>query len=135
MNPTDADRLMMTVEDALRTMPEAPAPAALRSRVMRSVRSLSAAPKFAFPWLEAAISLMLSTMMAFMGSLILELSPTTLVRLQQTLRYFFLAPSNRPFIAAAVIGIGMLVACLFFALRILRPGRRAPAAHRRWIVG
>jgi hypothetical protein len=131
MNPTDADRRMMIVEDALRTMPEASAPAALRSRVMRSVRSLSAAPKFAFPWLEAAISLMLSTMMAFMGSLILELPPTTLARLQQTIRYLFLVPSNRPFIAAAGIGIGMLIACLFFAARILRSGSRAPVALRR----
>jgi hypothetical protein len=131
MNPSNADRLMMTVEDALRTMPEAPTPAALRSRVMRSVRSLSAASKFAFPWLEAAISLMLSTMMAFMGSLLLELPPTTLVRLQQTLRYIFLVPSNRPFIAAAVIGVGMLLACLFFAVRILRPGRRAPVVLRQ----
>ncbi|MGB7540093.1 MAG: hypothetical protein WBM17_16245 [Anaerolineales bacterium] len=131
MNPSDVDMLMLTVEDALRTMPEAPAPPALRSRVMRSVRTLSAAPKFTFPWLEAAISLMLSTMMAFMGSLLLELPPTTLVRLQQTLRYFFLVPANRPFIAAAVIGIGMLIACLFFAARILRPGRRVPAVLRR----
>ena len=131
MNPSNADRLMMTVEDALRTMPEAPAPGALRSRVMRGVRTLTAAPKFVFPWLEAAISLMLSTLMSFAGSMLLGLPPTTLVRLQQTLRYFFLVPSNRPIIAGGVIGIGMLVVCLFFAVRILRPGHRAPAVLRR----
>ena len=135
MNPSDAERLMLTVEDALRTMPEAPAPAALRSRVMHSVRTLSAAPKFVFPWLEAAISLMLSTLLTIMGTLILEIPPTAFVRLQQTLRYFFLVPANRPFIAAAVIGVGMVILCLFFAVRILLPGRRAPAAPRRWIVG
>ncbi len=134
MNPSEADRLMLNVEDALRTMPEAPAPAALRSRVMRSVRTLSAAPKFAFPWLEASISLMLSTLLAAMGTLILEIPPTAFVRLQQTLRYFYLIPANRPFIAAAVIGAGMVVLCLYFAVRILLP-RRAPASHRRWIVG
>jgi hypothetical protein len=131
MNPSGTDRLMLSVEDALRTMPVVPAPAGLRSRVMRSVRTLSAAPKFAFPWLDAAISLMLSTLMAFMGSLILELPPTTIVRLQQTLRYFFIVPTNRPFIAAGVIGIGMLVVCLIFAVRILRPGRRTPVILRR----
>jgi hypothetical protein len=134
MNPSEADRLMLSVEDALRTMPEAPAPAALRSRVMRSVRTLSAAPKFAFPWLEASISLMLSTLLAAMGTLILEIPPTAFVRLQQTLRYFYLVPANRHFIAATVIGAGMVVLCLYFAVRILLP-RRAPASHRRWIVG
>ncbi len=134
MNPSEADRLMLNVEDALRTMPEATAPAALRARVMHRVRTLSAAPKFAFPWLEASISLMLSTLLTIMGTLILEIPPTAFVRLQQTLRYFFLIPANRPFIAAAVIGMGMAILCLFFAVRILLP-RRAPAPHRRWIVG
>jgi hypothetical protein len=131
MNPSDTDRLMLTVEDALRTMPVAPAPAALQSRVMHSVRTLSAAPKFVFPWLEAAISLMLSTLLAGVSSLLLGLPPATLVRLQQTLRYFFLVPANRPVIAAAVIGMGMLIVCLFFAVRILRPGRRTPVILRR----
>jgi anti-sigma factor RsiW len=131
MNPSDNDRLMIAVEDALRTMPEAPAPAALRSRVMRGVRTLTAAPKFVFPWLEAAISLMLSTLVAGAGSLLLGLPPTTLARLEQTLRYFFLVPSNRPYIAASVIGVGMVVACLFFAVRILLPARRAPLVMRR----
>jgi hypothetical protein len=131
MNPSDNDRLMIAVEDALRTMPEAPVPAALRLRVMRGVRTLTAAPKFVFPWLEAAISLMLSTLVAGAGSLLLGLSPTTLARLEQTLRYFFLVPSNRPYIAAFVIGLGMVAACLFFAVRILLPGRRAPLALRR----
>ncbi|MBN2084439.1 MAG: hypothetical protein JW748_04380 [Anaerolineales bacterium] len=131
MNPSEADRWMTAVEDALRTMPEAPAPAALRSRVMRGVRALSAPPKFVFPWLEAAISLMLSTLLTGVGALLVGLPPTELVRLQQTLRYFFLVPANRPFLAASVIGLGMLVACLFFAVRILLPGRRAPAVVRR----
>jgi hypothetical protein len=131
MNPSDTNRLMLTVEDALRTMPVAPAPAALRSRVMRRVRSQMGVPKFAFPWLEAAISLMLSTMIAFIGSLILELPPATLVRLQQMARYFFLIPANRPVIAAAGIGMGMLVVCLIFAVRILRPGRRTSGILRR----
>jgi hypothetical protein len=134
MNPSEADRLMLNVEDALRTMPEAPAPAALRARVMRSVQTLSAAPKFVFPWLEAAISLMLSTLLTILSTLVLEIPPTAFVRLQQILRHFFLVPANRPFIAGAVIGMGMAILCLFFAVRILFP-RRAPAPHRRWIVG
>ena len=62
------------VEDALRSLPAAPVPAELRSRVMRGCATLSAAPKFAFPWLEAAISLMVSTLMTAMGSLILGTS-------------------------------------------------------------
>jgi len=131
MNPSEAGPLMIAVEDALRTMPEAPAPPALRSRVMRGVRALTAAPKFAFPWLEAAISLMLSTMLTGVGSLLLGLPPATLARLQQSLRYFFLVPANRPYIAASVIGMGMLVACLYFAARVLFPVRRASMPVRR----
>ena len=130
MKPSVNDRMMTAVEDALRTMPEAPAPAALRSRVMRGVRALSA-PKFVFPWLEAAISLMLSTLLTGVGTLLVGLPPTTLVRLQQTLRHFFLVPANRPFLAASLIGMVMLVGCLFFAVRLFLPGRRSPGVMRR----
>ena len=131
MKPSVNDRMMTAVEDALRTMPEAPAPAALRSRVMHGVRALSAPPKFVFPWLEAAISLMLSTLLTGVGTLLVGLPPTTLVRLQQTLRHFFLVPANRPFLAASLIGMVMLVGCLFLAVRLLLPGRRAPGVMRR----
>jgi hypothetical protein len=77
MTQSDFDRSMVIVEDALRTMPLTPAPAAIRSGVMVRVRALSAAPKFEFPWLEGAISLMLSTLLTGVVSLFLGLPPTT----------------------------------------------------------
>jgi signal transduction histidine kinase len=125
MNPADTDRMMGMVEDALGSMPAAPVPAALRSRVMRRVRALSAAPKFAFPWLEAAISLMVSTLVAGMGSLLVGLPPATLQRLIQSVRLFFLLPVHRPLIAAAAAGMGMLAVCLILSARFFLPKNRA----------
>src|SRR4030042_1124730 len=107
MNPSEFERSMVIVEDALQTLPLAPAPKTLRSGVMRRVRLLSAAPKFEFPWLEAGISLMLSTLLTGVAYLLLGLSPVTLMRLQQSLRIFFFLPANRPLIVGAVAGMGM----------------------------
>jgi hypothetical protein len=126
MNPSDTDRSMVLVEDALRSVPLAPVPGTLRSGVMRRVRLLSAAPKFAFPWLEAAISLMLSTLLTGAATLVLGLPAATLLRLQQTLRLFFRLPANRPLIAGVLIGVGMLAVCLVLSARIfLIRNRRA----------
>jgi hypothetical protein len=125
MNPTDIDRSLEIVEDALRSAPLAPVPGTLRSGVMRRVQSLSAAPKFAFPWLEAAISLMLSTLLTGVATLVLELPPAALLRLQQAFRFFFLLPANRPLIAGTMIGAAMLVLCLLLSAWIFfrRSGR------------
>jgi|WetSurMetagenome_2_1015567.scaffolds.fasta_scaffold85588_3 hypothetical protein len=125
MKPADTDRMMEMIEDALGSLPEAPVPAGLSSRVMRSVRALSAAPKFAFPWLEAAISLMVSTLATGMGSLLLGLPPATLQRLVQAVRLFFLLPVNRPLIAAAAAGMVMLAACLILSAQIFLPKKRS----------
>ena len=118
MNNSDIDRSMANVEDALRTVPLAPAPMTLRPGVMRRVRSLSTAPKFVFPWLEAAISLMLSTLLTGIATLVLGLPPVTLLRLQQAIRFFFLLPANRPLVAGTAVGMGMLVVCLVLSVRI-----------------
>jgi hypothetical protein len=124
MNPAETNRRMEFVEDALGSMPELPVPAGLRFRVMRSVRTLSAAPKFAFPWLEAALSLMVSTLMAGMGTLLLGLPLVTLQRLYQIVRLFFILPANRPLITAAAVGMGMLAVCLLLGAGIFLPKKR-----------
>jgi hypothetical protein len=130
MNDTDIDRSMDIVEDALWTLPLSPVPGPLKSRVMRRVRSLSAAPKFAFPWLEGAISLMLSTLLTGVSYLLLSLPPVTLLRLFQSVRLFFILPSNRPILFAALTGAGMLVLCFASAVRIFLPQRRAATPLR-----
>lgn len=124
MNPSDIDRSMASVEDALRTVPLAPVPATLKPGVMRRVRSLSAAPKFAFPWLEAAISLMLSTLLTGISTLMLGLPPATLLRLQQSIRLFFVLPANRPLVAGTIIGMGMLAVCLALSMRLFLMRKR-----------
>ncbi len=131
MNDTDINRSMEIVEDALRTLPLEPAPGLLRSRVMRRVRGLSAAPRFVFPWLEAAISLMLSTLLTSVSYLFLSLSPVTMMRLVQSVRLFLILPANRPVIFAGLSGLGILILCMFFAVRIFLPVHRAPARTLR----
>jgi len=125
MNHSDIDRSMDIVEDALRTYPLAPAPGPLKSRIMRRVRSLSTAPPFVFPWLEAALSLMLSTLLTSVAYLLMGTSPATMLRLQQAVRFFFVLPAYRPMMVATVAGLGMLSVCLILTLRLFRQPRRA----------
>jgi hypothetical protein len=131
MNDHDVNRSMEIVEDALRTLPLEPVSGRLRSRVMQRVRGLSTAPRFTFPWLEGAISLMLATLLTSTSYLFLSLSPVTWLRLGQSARYFLIHPANRPVLFAGAVGLGMLVLCLFFAVRLLQPVHRAPGRTHR----
>ncbi|MBN1440957.1 MAG: hypothetical protein JW929_16240 [Anaerolineales bacterium] len=124
MNPSDTNRLMAVVEDALRTAPLAPAPTTLRGGVMRRVRLLSSAPKFAFPWLEAALSLMAATLATSLSYMFLLLPPTTFLRLTQLLRVSVRLPAGRAVLFAGAAGLGMAVLCMFFAVRIFITPRR-----------
>ena len=98
--------------------------ASLKTRVMRRVRSLSTAPPFVFPWLEAALSLMLSTLLTSVAYLLMGISPATMLRLQQAVRFFFVLPAYRPMMVATVAGLGMLSVCLILTLRLFRQPRR-----------
>jgi hypothetical protein len=126
LKPPDADR-MAAVEDALRTMPPVPAPPALRAKILRRVR----APKFVFPWLEASVSLMVSTLLTGCVYLALAVPPASVLCAVQSVRLFFLLPANRPYIAAAMPGLAMLAVCGLLAIVVLRPrgGVRRPR-HR-----
>jgi hypothetical protein len=127
MNHSEFDRTTAVVEDALRTLPLTPVPATLRSRVMRRVRKSAAAPTFAFPWLEGAISLMLATLLTGAAYLLLGVRPATMFLLTQSVRLFFLNPANRPVLLAAVPMAGMLAGCCLLTAWVLRPRKRAGA--------
>jgi hypothetical protein len=127
MNDSEFERLTAIVEDALRTMPLATVPGTLRSRVMKRVRLVSSAPKFAFPWLEGAISLMLSTLLTSMAYVLIGIQPATLLRLEQSVRMFFLIPTNRPVLLATLPALGLLAVCLLLTVRLFRPRSRAGA--------
>jgi len=124
MNKSNFDRSMEIVEDALRSLPLAPAPGPLRSRVMQRVRLLTAKPRFVFPWLEGAISLMVSTLLTGMAYLLIATPPGTMMRLEQSVRLFFIHPAYRPVIAAVIPGLGMLAVCLLLTAKLLRPRSR-----------
>jgi hypothetical protein len=131
MTPIENKRSMEIVEDALRTLPPAPVPGTLRSRVMFRVRLLAGAPKFAFPWLEAAFSLMMSTLLTGLTYVVLGLPPSAWMRLTHSIRHFFILPANQPIIIAALAVAGILALCVLSAARLFVIPLRMPAPHRR----
>jgi hypothetical protein len=132
MNVSDFDRSMGIVEDALQSYPQASAPASLRPRIMRRVRRLAAAPRFAFPWLETAISLMVSTMVTGLLTCLVGIPPSAFWVLRQNLRLFLALPASRPILAAAAAGLAMLFLCVLVSAGLFRKTRRMPAARPRW---
>jgi hypothetical protein len=124
MNRTAVDPELGIIEDALRTMPSVPVPAALQSRVMQRVRAPSATARFTFPWLEAAISLMLSTVLTGAYYMMMGIPQTAVLRLEQNARLLFLLPGYRPVIAAGLAGLGLLAVCLLLTVRLFLPLRR-----------
>jgi hypothetical protein len=131
MNHSDIDRSMDFIEDALRSYPLTPAPGPLQHRIMQRVRPFSAAPHFVFPWLEAALSLMLSTLLTSVAYLLTGISPATVLRLQQTARLFFVVPTYQSMVAATAAGLGMLLVCLILTLLLFRHPRGAHLAGNR----
>jgi hypothetical protein len=124
MNESEANRQTAIVEDALRTLPLNPVPGTLRIRVMHRVRSTPRAPRFVFPWLEGAISLMLSTLLTSMAYVMIGLHPVSMLHLEQSIRLFFLLPANRPLLAAAIPVLGMLAVCLLLTVQLFQPRRK-----------
>jgi hypothetical protein len=118
---------MAAVEDALRTMPQLPAPPALQAKILRRVRT----PRFVFPWVEASVSLMVSTLLTGFLYLALAVPPAAVLRAVQSVRLFFLLPVYRPYIAAALPGLAMLLVCGLLALVVFLPRGMARRSLRR----
>jgi hypothetical protein len=131
MNGSDVDRSMNIVEDALRSYPLAPAPAALKTRVMNKIRPTSIVPRFTLPWLEAAIGLMCSTLLTAVVSLLLNIPPATAVRVENFARLFFLQPVSRSIVLAMGISVILSGMCLMLAMRLFRKpfGARLSPRH------
>lgn len=121
------------VDDALRTYPLAPAPARMKARVMRSVRARPQMPAFAFPWLEASLSLLATVMLTTFSYLLLAVPPETLRILGQEIRRLFSGASGGPmaatFVGLMLAGVCALAAALIFASPRLR--RSVPRLVRR----
>lgn len=131
MNGSGIDHPMDLVEDALRTYPLAPVPATLKTRVMIGVRPASIVPRFAFPWLETAISLMCSTLLTVMVTLLMNISPAMAVRLENSARLFLLQPGSRSIVLAAPVSVILAGVCLALAVRLFRRPLAAQRLARR----
>jgi hypothetical protein len=131
MNDSLDRRSVNIVEDALRTYPLAPVPASLKIRVMNGLRPASIAPRFTFPWLDAAISLMCSTLLAVVVTLLLEIPPATVVRLENSARLFLLQPGSRSIVLATAASVVLSGVCLALAGRLFSKPFTAPGLARR----
>ncbi len=131
MNDSENHRTMDIVEDALWTYPLAPVPASLKTRVMTQVRPGAIVPRFSFPWLGTAISLMASTLLTAVVTLVLEIPSVTAMRLEQSVRIFLLQPGSRSILLAAPFWAILAALCLALAMSLFRnPFRRRGWAHR-----
>jgi hypothetical protein len=131
MNGSLDHRSMDIVEDALRTYPLAPVPASLKIRVMNGVRPASSFPRFTFPWLEAAISLMCSTLLTAVVTLLLKIPPPAAVRLENSVRLLLLQPGSRSIVLAAPFSVILAALCLALAVRLFRrPFAAQGLSHR-----
>jgi hypothetical protein len=98
------------IDDALQTYPLRPAPAALKTRVMRDVHSRPQLPVFAFPWLEASLSLLAAAMLTTAFYLAASVSPVELRLFAQDIRRLITGiPSTS--LAAALGGLTLTVLC------------------------
>lgn len=126
------DRRLDAVEDSLQTLPLATAPVQLRTRVMQRVRSIQRVPPFAFPWLEAALSLLATSMVTVIVSLLLNLSPVTVQLFVQNLRRLFLGSAQAPLAAAILLGLGLMVFFIVVAAFLFAdPRPKRIIVHRR----
>jgi hypothetical protein len=131
MNGSLDHRSMAILEDALRTYPLEPVPASLKTRVMNRIRPQSFVPRFTFPWLETAISLMVSTLLTVVVTLLLEIPPAAAVRLQNSVRIFLLQPGSRSIIQAAPTSAILAAMCLVLAVMLFqKPFAPRVSSHR-----
>ena len=106
-------------------------PASLKSRVMNRIQPQSFVPRFTFPWLETAISLMFSTLLTVVVTLLLEIPPAAAVRLQNSVRIFLLQPVSRSIVQAAPTSAILAALCLVLAVRLFqKPFTQRMSSHR-----
>ena len=124
-------KIIICREDALKTYPLEPVPASLKSRVMNRIQPQSFVPRFTFPWLETAISLMFSTLLTVVVTLLLEIPPAAAVRLQNSVRIFLLQPVSRSIVQAAPTSAILAALCLVLAVRLFqKPFTQRMSSHR-----
>jgi len=98
---------------------------------MNRIRPQSFVPRFTFPWLETAISLMISTLLTVVVTLLLEIPPAAAVRLQNSVRIFLLQPGSRSIVQATPMSAILAAMCLVLALMLFqKPFTPRVSSHR-----
>ena len=120
MNGIDSRHVYDPVEDALRTYPLSPVPDSLKTRVMGKIRPAVIAPRFNFPWLEAAISMVCTTLLTALVSLLLAVPPAVAMQWENAARIFLLHPGSRAIVLAAASSVALSCVCLVLTLNLFR---------------
>jgi len=76
------DALQREVDDALRTIPLAPAPPTLSPRVMARIRALTPAPRFRLAWIDYVVGLFIAGMTGLLLLLWQSIPPLEAARAQ-----------------------------------------------------
>src|SRR5262245_23181864 len=121
---TDSEALA-AVDDALRTYPLAPTPAAFSPQVMRRIRALTPTPRFRLAWIDYAVSLFAAGMVGLLVLLWQSIPPRMLAHVQLQFLFLFLH-FNVSFLGpAALIGGTLVAAVLLVAIVLFSRGRPA----------
>jgi hypothetical protein len=116
------NRSLDPIEDALQSLPIAPAPVSFKTGVMRRVRAVRSVPTFSFPWLEVSLSLIAASMVTGAAFLLAGVSPLSLRLFELQVRVYFQNPAHAPFLALvilipALVFITLLAGAFFLAGR------------------
>jgi hypothetical protein len=121
---TEAEALA-AVDDALRTYPLAPAPAAFTPKVMSRIRALTPAPRFSLAWIDYAISLFAAGMAGLLIFLWQSIPPQMAMRAQLQILYLFMRFNLALLWPALLVGGLMAVVVLLMAVVLFGRGRPA----------
>jgi|SRR6185436_6618696 len=124
---TEAEALA-AVDDALRTYPLAPAPAAFTPKVMSRIRALTPTPRFSLAWIDYAISLFAAGMAGLLILLRQSIPPQTAMQAQLQIMYLFMRFNVALLWPALLVGGLVAVAVLLMAVALF--GRSRPALVR-----
>ncbi len=121
---TEAEALA-AVDDALRTYPLAPAPAAFTPKVMSRIRALTPTPRFHLAWIDYAISLFAAGMAGLLILLWQSIPPQMAMQAQLQILYLSLRFNIVLLWPALLVGGLVAVAVLLMAVALFGRGRPA----------
>lgn len=123
-SPLTESEALAAVDDALRTYPLAPMPAAFTPKVMSRIRALTPAPRFRLAWIDYAVSLFAAGMAGLLVLLWQSIPPQMAAHAQLQI-LFLVLHFNVSFLGPVLLGGGLLVAAGLIAVTLFGRGRSA----------